>query len=614
MISLQRVLILSLGGSLVACVASSPTPISPQTATPAREESRVASQPPPPVADEAAFEALAHRYVDEFSRFSPIDATRVGDHRHDAELDDVSESGRAAQLAWDQELLATLERIDRMRLSRASQVDSAMLGNSLRYDIWNLTTSQHWAWDPLLYNDLAGNAIYNLMAREFAPLPQRLKSATARLANLHRIYDQEHANLDPVRVPKIYAEQARDRNHGVASLIDEFIQSNVNALSGEEHDALVAALTAAKQAVADQQKWLESELVPKAQGNFRVGQAMFDAQLAFALHSKLDRKEIRRRAEAELQRVRAEMYGIAREALENQPKAPPMPESPTPEQQQAVIAAALARAGAEQPPREGVVEFAKQALQSATQFVRSHDLVTVPNDPVEIILMPEFQRGFSVAYCDSPGPLDVGQKTFFAISPIPKDWEDKKVKSFLREYNTRAIQDLTFHEAMPGHYLQLAASNRYPSKLRAVLGSGTFIEGWGVYAERVMTDSGYLSGDPLMRLVNRKWYLRAIANAILDQAIHVDGMTREQAMHLMTHDTFQEEREAAGKWQRAQLSATQLSTYFVGFQEHWDLRQEAQRRAGASFNLKAYHDQVLSYGSPPGRFVRALMLDLPIDP
>jgi uncharacterized protein (DUF885 family) len=176
------------------------------------------------------------------------------------------------------------------------------------------------------------------------------------------------------------------------------------------------------------------------------------------------------------------------------------------------------------------------------------------------------------------------------------------VDSFLREYNTRSIANLTIHEAMPGHYLQLAHSNRYPSVLRAMLGSGPFVEGWAVYTERVMQEQGFRAGDPLMRLVQLKWYLRAVTNAIMDSAIHVDGMSRDDA----------EEREAAGKWVRAQLSSTQLSTYFVGYQEHADLRAEVERRQGAKFDLKAYHDQVLSYGSPPVRFVRQLMLEEPI--
>ena len=244
--------------------------------------------------------------------------------------------------------------------------------------------------------------------------------------------------------------------------------------------------------------------------------------------------------------------------------------------------------------------------------MRAKNFVTVPDEPLDVILMPEFQRGVAVAYCDSPGPLDKGQRTFYAVSPIPAEWTDAQVESFLREYNTRSIANLTIHEAMPGHYLQLAHSNRYPSVLRAMLGSGPFVEGWAVYAERVMQEQGFRGGDPLMQLVQLKWYLRSITNAIMDSAIHVDGMTRDEAMKLMVDTGFQEEREAAGKWVRAQLTSAQLSTYFVGYQEHSDMRAEAERRAGAKFDLKAYHDQVLSYGSPPVRLVRALVFDEPI--
>ena len=165
---------------------------------------------------------------------------------------------------------------------------------------------------------------------------------------------------------------------------------------------------------------------------------------------------------------------------------------------------------------------------------------------------------------------------------------------------------------MPGHYLQLSHSNQHPSLLRALLSSGPFIEGWAVYAERLMVDEGYLGGDPLMKLINLKWYLRAVINAILDQAVHIDGITREDAMRLMIEGGFQEESEAAGKWTRAQLTSAQLSTYFVGYQEHADLRREVEARWGDEFSLRRYHDTVLSFGSPPGRFVRALMLDLPV--
>jgi uncharacterized protein (DUF885 family) len=299
--------------------------------------------------------------------------------------------------------------------------------------------------------------------------------------------------------------------------------------------------------------------------------------------------------------------------LLNRPDAPPLPATPTGEQQQGAIAAALEIAYEQQPTRDRVFDTARDAFEQTLNFVKAADFVTVYDDPLEIIPMPEFQRGVALAYCDSPGPLDKGQKTFYAVSPIPPDWNESQVKSFLREYNTRSIYDLTIHEAMPGHYLQLTHANRYDSPLRAVLASGTFIEGWAVYTERLMVEQGFLESDPLMRLIQRKWYLRSIGNAILDQAVHVDGMSREDAMRKMTHDTFQEEREAASKWVRAQLTAAQLPTYFVGMQEHLALREEAEKRWAKGFALKRYHDTVLSYGSPPVRYVRELMFDLPIE-
>jgi uncharacterized protein (DUF885 family) len=226
--------------------------------------------------------------------------------------------------------------------------------------------------------------------------------------------------------------------------------------------------------------------------------------------------------------------------------------------------------------------------------------------------MPEFQRGVSVAYLDPPGPLDKGMPAFYAVAPLPDDWTDEQVRSFLREYNLYSMQSLTLHEGVPGHFLQIAHSNRYPSTLRSVFWSGPFVEGWAVYAERMMVDAGYLDSDPLMDLINLKWYLRGITNAIIDSAIHVDGMSEEAAMRLMIEGGFQEEREAAGKWTRARLTSAQLSTYFVGYQEHVAMRRAAERAWGDEFTLRRYHDAALSFGSPPVKYVRALLLDEPI--
>ena len=561
---------------------------------------------------DARFEALGRRFLDEFGRYSPVSATGLGDHRFDGQLDDLGAEGRARTLEWNRSLLAELAAIDRKALSRANQVDAAVLDNQLRYAIWSEERFRDWSWDPLVYTQLSGQALYGLLARDFAPLPDRLRSLTSRLEQLPRLLEQARSNLVPEKVPPIHAETAVKQNPGVLSLVDELVVPNLGQLPEAEQGRLKAAIEGARAAVQTHQKWLETELKPRAKGEFRIGRELYDQKLAFALMSPLSREEIRRRAEAEVIRTRAAMYEVARQALAGRPDAPPAPDSPTPAEQQAVITAALSVASADRPAREGVVEFARETLAETTAFVRQKNLVTMPDEPLEIILMPEFQRGVAVAYCDSPGALDKGQRTFYAVSPIPADWTPEQVDSFLREYNKRSIANLTIHEAMPGHYLQIAHSNRYPSVLRAALGSGPFIEGWAVYAERVMREAGFRGDDPLMKLVQLKWYLRAVTNAIMDSAIHVDGMSREEAMRLMTETGFQEEREAAGKWVRAQLTSAQLSTYFVGYQEHADMRAEAERRAGPKFDLKQYHDKVLSFGSPPVRFVRALAFDQPI--
>ncbi|MDT3557578.1 DUF885 domain-containing protein [Stenotrophomonas maltophilia group sp. msm1] len=599
-----HLLALALVAALAGCQpADAPT----NASTPA------ASQRAGDAAVDAAFADLSKRALDTWMQLSPVSATQIGDHRYDSELDDLSAAGQQKTVAAYKALLGELDKIDVAKLGRENQVDAAILRNQLQSEIWNAEVLQSGKWDPQLYNGIAGSAIYGLMAREFAPLPERLKSATARMEKLPAIFAQARENLDPARVPKIHAETVAKQNKGILSIVDTFITPHIGELPQADQQRLQAAIDGLKKAVDEQQTWLDKTLVPNAKGDFRIGAEKYDQKLKFALSSSLSRQEIGDRARAELKRVREDMYGIAQTVLKDKPGAPEMPAQPTDEQQQKAIEAALELAYADKPARDKVVDDAKAALEQSTAFVREHDLMTLPDAPVDIILMPEFQRGVAVAYCDSPGPLDKNLKTFYAVSPIPDDWNDKQVDSFLREYNSRMIHLLSIHEGTPGHYLEGWHSAKFPSTLRAVLRSGLFAEGWAVYTERMMQEQGYLNNDPLFHLVQLKFYLRTISNAILDQGVHVDNWDREKAMHLMTHDAFQQESEAAGKWVRAQLTSAQLPTYFVGAQEHFDTRKAVQEKLGDKFNLKAYHDQVLSYGAPPVRFARQLMLDQPIE-
>ncbi|HSM30067.1 MAG TPA: DUF885 domain-containing protein [Woeseiaceae bacterium] len=563
---------------------------------------------------DASFSKLAARYLDDIPERSPVAATALGDHRADDRLDHVDAAARERLRETYLEYREALAGIDRDELSRANQVDAGLLHNEIESTLFELDTLEAWAWDALYYVRLSGNAIYGLLSRDFAPLEERLDNAASRLAQLPRFFAEARESLQPERVPKIHAETAIQQNRGLASIIDAMIIPRMAEISPETAERLDASIETARAAIAEHQVWLEEELLPRANGDFRLGAELYDRNLAYALNSSLSRRDIRTLAEREYELVRSEMYEIAKQVYAGIHPYTTFPDNPDEAYKQAIIRSALEVAYQQLPPRDGIVDIARQYLQQASEFVVEKNIVTMPEEPVEIIVMPEFQRGIALAYLSPPGPLDKDQKAFYAVAPLPADWTDAQVESFLREYNLYSIQSLTIHEAVPGHYLQLALSNRHPSALRSALWSGPFVEGWAVYAERVMIEAGYLDNDPLMRLINRKWYLRAITNAIIDSAIHVDGMTQNEAMKLMIEGGFQEEREAAGKWVRAQLSSTQLSTYFVGYQEHKALRADVEAAWADEFTLRRYHDQVLSYGSPPVRFVRALMLNEPIPP
>ena len=560
----------------------------------------------------AAFAAIAKRYIAARTRFSPTEATTLGEHRYDAQLPDISAAGRAAQQAEWRGLLALMNRIDRSALSRQNQVDYLMLDNQLRYDLWSDNRLQAWRWDPQIYNGIASGAVYGLAARDFAPWPQRLKAATARMEALPAFLAETRRQLVPALVPKVHAETVARRNPGIVDTVTDMLVPHIGELAPADRARFEAAQARLKTAVDEHQTWLDTVLVPQAKGEFRLGPQLYDEKMRFALESNLTRADLKARATASVAAIRSQMYALSRQVLTGRAGAPPLPDKPTAAQQQAAIEGALALSYAQRPPRDGLMAKARETLLQATAFVRAKGFVEVPDTPVQIIEMPRSSWGYAVAYDDAPGPLEKNQPNFYAIAPIPPEWSDAQATSFLSEYNDYMIHDLSIHEAMPGHYLQLAHANKFPGTLRAVLGSGPFVEGWAVYGEALMMEHGYLANDPLYQLTVLKMRLRSVTNTLLDIGIHTEGMTRDQAMALMMQTAFQQEREAAGKWTRASLSSVQLLSYFTGYEEHRELRAEAERRWGAKFALRQYNDAVLSHGSPPVKYVRELLFDLPV--
>jgi uncharacterized protein (DUF885 family) len=214
--------------------------------------------------------------------------------------------------------------------------------------------------------------------------------------------------------------------------------------------------------------------------------------------------------------------------------------------------------------------------------------------------------GGAGASVSTPGPYDQKADTYYNVTPLD-GYSKAQAESYLREYNNYTLQILNIHEAIPGHYTQLVYANKAPSIIKAVLGNGAMIEGWAVYSEIMMLENGY-HNSPEMWLMYYKWNLRVTLNAILDYQVHALGISEKQAMEMLRREGFQEEAEAEGKWTRAKLSQVQLSSYFTGFTEIYDLREELKNKQGKNFDLKKFHEKFLSYGNAPVKYIREMML------
>ncbi|TMP92072.1 MAG: DUF885 domain-containing protein [Verrucomicrobia bacterium] len=547
------------------------------------------------------FQKIAHDYIERELETNPEEATELGDHRFDGRLTDYSPEARAKQLAIQKEFRDKLNAIDGSQVTGANNVDFRILKENIDYKIFQAEELKEPDWNPLVYNQSLANSLYLLVARDFAPPEKRIPNLRQRIEEIPRVIAQAKANLQ--HPPRVHTETTIEQTQGAINLVREGLAPLLDrAPQSKKELAPLQEKTAG--ALEDYKKWLQTDLLPRSDGDFRIGADKFRKKLRFALASDLSMEEIMKRAQADLQQAQTAIYETA---LPLYKKYFPRADDKTLADKHKITAAVLDKLAEQHPDDATVVGYAQKIVAEATDFVKRHNLVTVPEVPLDVIAMPEFKRGVAIAYCDSPGPLEKRGKTFFAVAPTPKDWTKERKESFFREYNNYMIRDLTVHEAMPGHYLQLAHANEFraPTLVRAIFQSGTFIEGWAVYCEQMMAEQGY--GGPEVKMQQLKMRLRAIANAILDQNIHAGNMSEQEAMDLMTKQAFQQEGEAVAKWKRARLTSAQLSTYFVGVTEHLDLRDRAKSKAGASFDQKKYNDQVISFGSPPVKYVRELM-------
>ena len=558
---------------------------------------------------DAAFEKLANKYIAELMERNPESATQLGVHQYDNRLNDYSLEGVKKDREFTQQYLDDLNKISFDKLSKVNNVDARIFRENLEYAIFQTDVLREYEWNPMNYN--AGGAINNLISRDFAPLKERLTNAKGRLEAIPNVIAAAKKNLK--NPPRIYTETAIAQNKGVIGLITGDLQMFVDRAGMKAE--LAPAQAKAVAALTDYGKWLETDLLPRSNGDFRLGEAKYRQKLKFALSSDMSKEDLLARAEADLKATQNRMFEVAAQLT-----LQPLNANPDPKrgiavmnmriedtEKKRVIKKILDKLAEKHPTNENIVAQASKDLKETTNFVRKNNLVTVPTEPVKVIEMPEFARGSAVAYFDSAGPFEKKNETYFTISPTPNEWTAQRKASFFKEYNDYMLQDLTIHEAMPGHYLQIMHSNQFkaPTPIRALFSSGSFVEGWAVYAEQLMAEKGHGGAEVEMQQLKMK--LRVIINAIIDQKIHTAKMTEKEAIDFMMNEGFQEEGEAAGKWKRAQLSSTQLSTYYVGSVEVNDIRTAYEAKNGGKVDMKQMHDLMLSFGSPPAKYVKEMM-------
>ncbi len=578
-------------------------------------------------------ELLPSFFADVFA-MSPVLATWLGNHDHDGEWPDPSAGGTSARLAVVARWTEAFTALPESDLLPDESIDREIVVAELAAMRFADEVLAQEAWDPLAAVYVLGDGLHLLLAREFAPLAERMASAAARIEAIPGFLRAAAARLGSTPgqpVSRLHAETALRHLPGVAELCDEAAATAAAADDGGELATVRARLepasSAAKAALDTFARHLDGVVLPASDGDGRLGPERYAAKLRHTLRVDLSPDALEERARREFGAVRAEMVRLARELWPTF-----RPAEAVPADESTLVRAVLDRLAEEHRASDELLDFCRAELARVEAFCRERSVIGLADEPLTIAWTPPFLRAYAGAMLMAPGPLDRGLRSYFYITPTPADWTAAQVESYLREDNDRMLRLLVIHEAVPGHYLQGVYANRCPSLVRTAFASGVFAEGWALYVTQVLMDLGYAAGDPGLMLTHWKFYLRAVTNALLDVGVHARGMTEAEALALMVDGGFQERSEAEKKYERARLSSTQLAEYFVGSIAMWDIEDEVRRRAAVTageprgraaiptqrvvgaygptpgFDCRAHLEAVIGAGAPPIPSLRRILL------
>ena len=556
-----------------------------------------------PTAD-ARFESFKSRFIANLWLEDPGFASSQGYHKYDSLLVIPDSMQRRRAAVFGEKNLKTLATFPLDSLAPSNQIDHRLLANYLRASRWQDDTLRSWQWNPAAYN--LGAGIGDLLNGRHYRLDRRLRNISDQLNHATEYYRAAKNNLR--RPTQEHTLLAIKQNEGGLAVLGAALADSVrrSSLSAREKKQLTDRIATARLATGSYVGFLKTDVLGAHKfRSFRIGKVLFDRKFAYDIQSRFGADEVYRQA----QKHKAELlHDMGRRAARLFPKY--LPGQPAPTDTLQLIRSVINQLTLKHAPRDGFVDAVKRQIPTLVAFVNDHKLLTQdPSKPLVVRETPLYMRGSGAgASVSAPGPYDKGANTYYNVEPLPSTWTTAQAESYLREYNDYTLQVLNIHEAIPGHYTQLVYANRSPSLVKSIFGNGAMVEGWAVYAERMMLEQGYGQNTDEMWLLWDKWNLRVTLNTILDHAVQVDNITEKDAVALLEREGFQEKAEAEGKWLRATLSQVQLSSYFSGYTEIYALRDELKRKEGNKFDLKVFHEQFLSYGSAPVKYIRELML------
>lgn len=550
--------------------------------------------------DDAAFNEYEKHFLDEFWKLNPDWGTSEGYHKYDSILLIPDKKYREKLVNFAKVQLDSLGRYTPASFLQTNKMDYAIIQNQMNYTQWQIQQLKQYEWDPSAYN-VIGSFAY-ILNEHYAPLAKRLNSFYEKMAN----------------VPAYYKEAEKDLKNPVVELTNLAIEQHLGGLSvfeGDFADSLKKTNIpeATKKLMLDRAK-LSADAVrayteflknlkndhPRS---FRLGKDLYEEKFKFEIQSSKTAQQI---FNAAVERKGFIHHEMAKLSVKLWPKY--FGKTPMPADTLDLIGRMIDTLSATHvKPGEFQSAIVNQ-LPKLNAFVTQKDLLTLdPTKPLEVRKEPGYMAGVVGASMSSPGPYDAGQNAYFNVGSLA-GWSPEKAESYLREYNQYVLQILCIHEAIPGHYVQLVYANKAPSMIKSVFGSTATVEGWAVYSEQMMLDNGFGDNSPEMWLMWYKWNLRSVCNTILDYSVHCLNMPKQTAMTLLTREAFQQQAEADGKWKRVSVSSVQLTSYYTGYKEITDLREDWKSKAGDQYKLKNFNEKFLSYGNSPVKLIRDAMM------